>query len=301
MRDQGTRVDRPDGIDVCVCTFRRPSVAATITSLAPQLGVGRRLVVIDNDETCSSRELVTHLCHRLGMDLTFVHAPARNISVARNAALEVSSARLLAFIDDDETAAPDWLDRLEAHLNATAADVVFGSVRAIYEEGAAAWLRKADLHSICAKVDAEGAASTGYCCNVLIRRNAIGQTRFREALGRSGGEDTVFFHELNRAGCKLVWLPDALTFEKASSQRATLSWLLRRFFRSGQTHALTVLDGGARRHREVAVAGAKAVYCAVTAACLFWSPAGWRKALVRGSLHCGAVARYAGVKPLQLY
>ena len=299
VKDAAVRA--PEEIDVCVCTFRRASVAQTIRSLADQLGPSKRLIVIDNDEQPTSHALVRGVCEDAGVPVRFVHAPAHNISVARNAALDAATAPLMAFIDDDETASADWLDRLQEHMETTGADVVFGSVRALYPTDAPAWLKRADLHSIQAVVGADGLVSTGYCCNVLMRRRALGETRFRLDLGRSGGEDTVFFHQVGRAGRRMVWCAEALTFETAAGGRACLTWLLKRFFRSGQTHALTVMEDGHSRAAAAALAAAKALFCAGTALLTLWSPTAWRRALVRGALHCGAVARYAGLADLKLY
>ncbi|HCX09459.1 MAG TPA: hypothetical protein DHU81_03680, partial [Hyphomonas sp.] len=45
-------------IDICVCTYRRPSIEDTLRSLDRQTlpdGVSARAIVIDNDETPSAR------------------------------------------------------------------------------------------------------------------------------------------------------------------------------------------------------------------------------------------------------
>ena len=65
------------------------------------------------------------------LDGVYLHAPARNISIARNACLEAASAPLVAFIDDDEIARPGWLAGLVADMDAPNADVVFGKVAAL--------------------------------------------------------------------------------------------------------------------------------------------------------------------------
>ena len=57
---------------------------------------------------------------------------AANISIARNACLEHSRGELLVFIDDDETATPEWLASLVAKMDESGADVVLGPVKAIY-------------------------------------------------------------------------------------------------------------------------------------------------------------------------
>ena len=162
-------------IDVCVCTYRRKSVVDTICSLAAQRlpeDTRLRVVVADNDDTPSAEDIVRKQCTALGLDYHYVHAPARNISVARNAALDAATAPLVAFIDDDEVATPGWIaGLLECHAS-TAAAIVFGPVQAIYGERPA-WLRKADLHSIRPVFRGGGTIDTGYTCNVLLDRDAM--------------------------------------------------------------------------------------------------------------------------------
>ena len=50
-----------DRLTVCVCTFRRPSVADTLRSIRAQAlpaGIALRIVVADNDDTPSARDTV---------------------------------------------------------------------------------------------------------------------------------------------------------------------------------------------------------------------------------------------------
>src|SRR5207244_1463324 len=116
-------------IDVCVCTFRRPHVAQTLRSIAAQQGLeGRRLriIVADNDEEPSARTLIARTAAELDVPVSYVHAPARNISVARNACLQQAGGDWLAFIDDDEIADPDWLAALLAEAERAGWDAVLG-------------------------------------------------------------------------------------------------------------------------------------------------------------------------------
>jgi len=128
----------PEGersLDVCVCTFRRPSVAGLLASLAKQIlppSLRVRVIVADNDDTPSAREIVLDAFQANGLNGIYLHAPERNISIARNACLAAADADLVAFIDDDEVARPDWLAGLIAEQGRAAADVVFGKVNATY-------------------------------------------------------------------------------------------------------------------------------------------------------------------------
>lgn len=289
-------------IDVCVCTFQRPSLRETLASLAAQQGAPSfRVIVSDNDETPSAETLVAAAGREFGLDIIYIHAPARNISVARNACLDRADAGLVAFIDDDEIAPPTWLATITRFLAAQPLDVVFGPVRAIYPNAAPGWVRDGDFHSF-QTIERSGAVDTGYSSNVIFKRAIVGERRFDVALGRSGGEDAFFFATLHYHGAKLGLCPDAILHEPAPSQRLRMAWLVKRAFRSGQTHARIACDlRGGSRLALASLAVIKAGYCAIGAFLTLWSPVRWRANLIRGALHVGVVARALGARDLQLY
>ncbi len=290
-------------VDICICTFRRVSLADTLRSVAAQdvaAEVIVAMIVADNDEQPSARELVLSLERELGLPVRYVHAPARNISVARNACLDAATAPLLAFIDDDEIASPGWLSALLAAMEGEGAPIVLGPVRARYAADAPAWLRRADLHSTAPARRRDGAIDTGYSCNVLFLRAAVADARFDLALGRTGGEDDLFFSRLHRAGNRITFAPDAWVCEPVPVGRARLGWLLRRSFRNGQTFGRIQHERG-RGGATTASAAVKAAACAALAVATCWSPPRWRRATVRGALHLGVVARAFGKRELELY
>lgn len=295
-----TATDR--NVDVCVCTFRRASVADLLASLAKLETPGwrMRVIVADNDDQPSARETVERAFAANGLDGQYIHAPARNISVARNACLDAARAPLIAFIDDDETARPDWLARLIARREATQASVVFGKVNAVYAADAPAWMPTVDMHSTPPPIR-NGAIFGGYTCNVLMLRDVIGALRFDPAFGKTGGEDTTFFFELQRQGVVMVYADDAVVDEPVTQARSSLKWLQTRAYRAGQTWGLEEMRKGQSSAALTVSSLAKITYCLVYAGLTFWSPARWRKALVRSRLHAGVLGAAAGKAPLELY
>jgi succinoglycan biosynthesis protein ExoM len=289
-------------IDVCVCTFQRPSLRETLASLAAQQGAAPfRVIVSDNDETPSAEGLVAWARRELGLEIVYVHAPARNISVARNACLDRAEAELAAFVDDDEIAPPAWLATIAAYLADRQFDVVFGPVKAVYPVNAPRWARAGDFHSF-QTIERNGAVDTGYSSNVIFKRAVVGARRFDLALGRSGGEDAFFFATLHHHGARLGLCADAVLREPAPNQRLRLAWLVKRAFRSGQTHARIACElRGGSRAALAALAAVKAGYCALGALLTLWSPVRWRGNVIRGALHAGVIARALGARDLELY
>jgi len=297
----------PASIEVAVCTFRRPDLARTLASLDRQdrpRGVAVSILVIDNDAAPTAAPLVERFASTARLPVRYVHCPGANISIARNGALDHASARHLAFIDDDEEAGRGWISALVAAAESQKADVVLGPVRALYEAGAPTWMRRLDPHST-APVEVAGTIRTGYCCNVLVdlKSAAVAGLRFDPALGRSGGEDTAFFSEAFRRGARIVHAPDALVTEAVVPERACFAWLARRRFRSGQTHGRLLADEarGPRRLAEIGIAALKFGYCAFAALAAAADTERRNAALLRGSLHGGAITGLAGMRPITIY
>lgn len=294
-------------IDIGVCTFRRPELEATLRSLAelavPE-GVDVRIIVADNDHVPSAQPLVQALRPDLRFELLYVHCPAGNISIARNACLQNSSGDFLAFIDDDEQASRDWLMHLIATANETGADAVLGPVTARYRPDAPGWMRRGDFHST-APVWVDGEIRTGYTCNVLLRSAspAIAGRRFNLALGESGGEDTDYFTKVHASGGRIVFAANAFVDEPVTASRAHLSWLVKRRYRMGQTHGRLLAENASvvKRPAQLALAAAKAGAC--TFASLAFSPFAIRRNRygLRAMLHLGVISGLMGVREIRQY
>ncbi|WP_352790817.1 glycosyltransferase family 2 protein [Mesorhizobium sp. M0619] len=294
-------------IDICVCTFRRPELADTLRSLAAMdmpAGFGIGVIVADNDDEPTAEPLVTALASELKLVVRYRHAPARNISVARNACLDASTADFLAFIDDDETASPQWLAKLVAAAETIGAEAVLGPVRALYRPDAPDWMRKGDFHSTL-PVWVQGEIRTGYTCNVLLRMSAdsLRDRRFSLARGQSGGEDTEFFDRMVKAGGRIAFAPEAWVEEVVPRSRAAFDWLRRRRFRFGQTHGhLIGHDAGViERAKAVCLASAKAAYCFGMAALTAISPVRRNRSVLRGIMHVGVVSGLVGISEIRQY
>jgi succinoglycan biosynthesis protein ExoM len=289
-------------IDICICTFRRESLSLMLASLADQVppaGARLRIIVADNDTTDVRRAGIVDTAARLGLDCLYVHAPERNISIARNACLDAASSDWIAFVDDDEVAAPDWLERLLAARNGH--QIVFGVSQARYPDPATPpWIIAGDFHSN--RIEGNDGPSNGYTANVLIDRRFVVAhgLRFAEPLGQIGGEDTMFFLEAELAGASFGYCRDAIVFEDTPLSRANLRWLILRRYRAGQVHHMAMQRRGhAGMASLLAIPKALALFCGAA----FLLP--WRvrsiRYLLRGTLHVGHAAAALGFAPYREY
>ncbi|MEL6744901.1 MAG: glycosyltransferase family 2 protein, partial [Pseudomonadota bacterium] len=233
-------------IDVCICTFRRPSVVQTLESIERAVlpnEVDLEVLVVDNDEKPSARERTTTAAENMSIPVRYLHVSGANISIARNACLENTQAEWLAFLDDDETVEVNWLLELLKRQKETGADAVFGHSVADYEPDAPEWIQAGDFHSQFAQVRG-GVVETGHTCNALVRwTNTPWQgERFDLERGRSGGEDTAFFFRLRDHGAHFAIADRALVHEPVSEERMKLAWLTKRRFRVGQSYAASAVS-----------------------------------------------------------
>lgn len=290
-------------ISVLMCTYRRPQVIAALRSVFAQrlpAGIALELVVADNDAEPSGRAAVDAARAEAPFPVIYVHAPKGNISIARNACLDRATGDLVAFIDDDETAAPDWIARLVERFDATGADGIFGPALAQYPAAAATWMREQDHHSN-VPVLRDGAVRTGHTCNALLRWKGkpwAGE-RFDVARGVSGGEDTEFFFRLARLGATYDLTLEARVWEPVDEKRLSYAWIRRRKFRMGQSYA-SAATGVPERAKLFAVAGAKAAYCQIRGSLgrdeggrAFWH--------LRGAMHAGVCAGCLGATGVAIY
>lgn len=294
-------------IDIAVCTFRRPELRETLSSLfalAIPTGLRVRVIVADNDAEPSAQALVEEMRPSSPFDISYIHCPKANISLARNACLTECTADYMAFIDDDETASSSWLQQLHAVISSTGADAVLGPVQAIYGEHAPPWMRHGDFHSTL-PVWVGGTIRTGYTCNVILdmRSPHIRGRRFDLALGQSGGEDTQFFTSVTDSGGTIGYASQAVLCEVVPARRASFSWLLKRRFRSGQTHGRIVAGRhtGWKRLMQGGLALSKLGYCSLASLATAVAPVRRNRYALRAALHAGAVSGLLGVREIRQY
>lgn len=277
-------------VTIAMCTFRRMSAFDALRSFERLEGIDRstvQVVVVDNDDTDAMREEFRQFAARYPFPLHYVHAPAGNISIARNAALDAAQTRWLAFIDDDETADPQWLAKL---LECRASSVaIIGQCQATYDTALPGWLSRCDFHSN----RITGNVVNAYTSNALldldfVRRHRL---RFRPELGRTGGEDTIFFRQIAELGGAIHYCPQALVYEPVPPGRANMKWVLRRKYRAGQTHGLLCREFDRPTFRKLWLsAGAKLAYSACMTVLAIPGSDRWRRWLARAALHAGAVS-----------
>jgi len=229
-------------VSIVIPTFRRPHVVATIESVLRQdnaLDLRYEIVVVDNSPEGSAEAEIGRMAANCDVPLRYVSEPRQNIALARNKGIEESNAEFIAMIDDDERAAPDWLNHLVTAARRFDADVVFGPTYPIFESELPAWFRGSNMFDRRRNIPTGKQMEFGPSANVLMRAATCtsDNNRFDPKLGRSGGSDTDFFMRLAKSmGRKIVWCNEATAEEIIPASRLNVGYLLRRDFRSTQVY-----------------------------------------------------------------
>jgi len=225
---------------IIVPTQRRPQpLARALGSVIGQRGVdpaSLELVVADNDLVPSAQALVERLAQVAPFPVVYVHEPRPGVANVRNAALARARGELIAFLDDDEEAPPDWLAALLRVQAAFDADVVFGPVRGRAPPDVIE--HRAYFERFFSRLDPapEGLIDHYYGCgDSLLRRRALTDPNqpFSPSRNHIGGEDDLLFAAMSAAGARFAWAPEAWVWEDPAPERLSLSYTLRRAFTYG--------------------------------------------------------------------
>jgi GT2 family glycosyltransferase len=242
--DLGPAMAAPAGsISVVICTQdsgRHDGLLEGIASLAAQTRAPHEVVVIVDHNPELSRRLAAG-----GLGARIVdNSGESGLSGARNAGLNEATGEIVAYLDDDATAEPQWLAELAAAFDDPRIIAAGGAAVPVWESGRPRWFpdefgwvvgcsyrglpeQPAEIRNVIG-------------CNMAFRRAALATVGgFSGRLSRSvtsgpvGAEETEFCIRLRRRfpGSAIWFQPSARVHHRVPAARAT--W---RYFRSRCYH-----------------------------------------------------------------
>ncbi|TVT16593.1 glycosyltransferase family 2 protein, partial [Amycolatopsis rhizosphaerae] len=250
---------------ICAYTERRwEDLVAAVTSVREQtVPADEIIVVIDHNRELAGRAAA-------GFDGVAVveNAGKRGLSGARNTAIGLAKGDVIAFLDDDAVAEPDWLAQLLAGYRDPRVLAVGGAARPRWPGGRRPALlpaRHRDRDDGTGELDwVVGCTYTGQPvtetpvrnlmgCNMSFRREAfVLAGLFTEDLGRVGRtplgcEETELCIRLSQAspGARILFRPQALVRHRVTPDRLTWRYLRRRGWGEGLSKALVSRSVGA--------------------------------------------------------
>lgn len=283
-------VELPMHVAVCALTFHRPeglrSLLDGLHRLEVPEGVTVSIVVVDNDEVGSGKNVVEAIRQTLGFPLTYVIESRRGIAQGRNTAVSTAlsvNADFVAFIDDDEIPEANWLVDLIDVQTSTGADVVTGPVVPVFDEPPPNWVIRGAFYE--RPRFATGTRMTyARTSNVLIDISLLRDPwpPFDERYATTGGEDTHFFMRARLDGAHIVWSDEAVVKELVPTSRISMRWLVRRSYRRGNTLSLCLRDLQDSWPRRAKRVGASVFHMVSGVALLISSVFGGTTAWVKG-------------------
>jgi glycosyltransferase involved in cell wall biosynthesis len=137
-------MDEQYDVSVILCTYNRCNILPNaIESILTQKtdGVRYEVIVVDNNSTDQTRQVIESFIARGQGNLRYVFEGKQGLSHARNAGIENSRAPIIAFFDDDERVAPDWVATIKQSLDEHAeVDFIGGKILPRWTGEPPAWL-----------------------------------------------------------------------------------------------------------------------------------------------------------------
>lgn len=284
-------------ISVCICTYKRLRfLKRLLNGVGAQVTEGQftySVVVADNDQLRSAEPIVSEFKRASPIPVTYCVEPQQNIALTRNRAIANASGDYIAFVDDDEFPAADWLLCLFKACGQHKADGVIGSVKPEYEGQPPSWIVRGKFH-------VRSTYPTGFVINwrqgrtgnLLFKRSLI---KDREQAFRSKfltGEDQDFFRRMIERGGVFVWCHEALAREAIPASRWSRSFMLRSALLRGK---ISLLHPSFRALEFLKSTLAVALYTLALPIVLLGGQHNFMKYLIKTFYHLGRLLASIGV------
>ena len=239
-------------ITAVICTYNRKDyLRRAVESLLKQTLARNKfeIHIVDNGSVDGTPQVVSDL-RQLDPEIRYTLEPTLGVSHARNQGWRQATAEYVAYLDDDELAAPDWLETILKVFSVTPKNTgcIGGKEVLRWESARPAWLPdqilyylgQLDLSNELIEIKGPswlGGGNSAYRREVL---KAFGG--FDTRLGRKGNsllsmEDTLIQKRLVAAGIAVYYHPDIIIENAVPSARVTQEWFKKRAFWEGISEA----------------------------------------------------------------
>lgn len=237
---------------VAICSYNRcQNLPALVAALRKQqASVPFEILVVDNNSTDKTQQVLAELANQKGAPLRFVRETQQGITHARNRAIEECLGNTyMAFIDDDELPQEGFIASAYNALACEDAECVGGAITiALSDKERPKWLVK-ELLGFLAEVDhADDAfwivdkSTPIWTSNIAYRMEMFRGNRAlrfddrfnREGQGVGGGEDAVMFWSLLDGGKRIRYRPDMRVIHFVEAWRLKRSYFLKLHFVAGR-------------------------------------------------------------------
>ncbi len=239
-------------ITVILCTYNRcRSLANALESVAAQKflePVEWEVLVMDNNSKDQTRAVIDDFCERYPGRFRYRFEPQPGKSYALNAAVREAEGDVLAFMDDDVTVEPTWLQNLTAPLHNKEWAGSGGRIVLVWPDSVPHWLAtggeaaRLPLPEFDLGREPKELTEPPFGTNMAYRKTMFEKHGgFRTDLGPSprtdtpdSCEDTEFGHRLLTAGERLYYEPSAIVHHPVPADRMDKAYFLNWWFDKGR-------------------------------------------------------------------
>ena len=238
---------------VALCTHNHADRLPRTLSDLPRMRLPKaewEFLIVDNASSDSTPELLARHPWPDGWKVRVVREAKLGLSNARNRAIAEARGEYIIFLDDDETADPDWLCAYERLIEAHAPDAFGGRIEVLFEGGRPVWLRdellgflgQLNRHAAIAQLTGPGESfyggNFGFRSNLCGRIGAFDADLGRKGQDNTGGEEVDFYRRLLNAGFKVWWTPDAVIHHRIQAVKLDRRYFIDLHYRQGRMEAI---------------------------------------------------------------
>jgi glycosyltransferase involved in cell wall biosynthesis len=216
-------------------------------------GVRYEVIVVDNNSTDRTREVVEKYVAQTNSTLTYLLEPRQGVSYARNTGLARARAPIVAFADDDVCVANDWIDIIKREFEAhPEVDCIGGRVLPQWKIPPPAWLTRNHWMPLALQDYGDAPLYTNaenplclVSANLAFRRAVFEEIGpFAPELQRVGNgigsmEDAELLERYFRTGRQALYVPELLAVTEVPFERMTKAY--HRRWHTGHGHFLAIM------------------------------------------------------------
>jgi glycosyltransferase involved in cell wall biosynthesis len=249
-------IDRARRVSIVICAYtedRWAEMLAAIDSVRGQTMPPHEIIlVIDHNPQLFAR------AREQLPDVTVIeNRQLRGLSGARNSGIAIASGDVIAFMDEDATAAPDWLEWLTCYYDRSEVLGVGGTIEPVWLTGRPAWFPVEFDWVVGCTYRGLPETTSGVRnligCNMSLRREVFQQIGgFRSGIGRVGVrpigcEETELCIRLNQHQPQgtLLYEPRARVYHRVPPIRSSWRYFVARCYSEGISKALVAKFVGA--------------------------------------------------------
>lgn len=230
-----------------ICTYNRSDILQkTLDSIVEFVSPEKiEIIIVNNKSTDNTENVVNEFIEKSNnYDITYLVELNQGLSFARNKILDNAKYENILFLDDDAVLISDIISEYDKAINEFPNCYIFGGkVVSQVNVKKPEWFKK-EFYMLYSILD-EGNEIKQFPpklgpigANLLVKKNKIGNNRFRVDLGRIGnillsGEETDFLIKIGFNSSNSCYVGSAVVSHYFPVSRYSKTWALERFKQNG--------------------------------------------------------------------